>query len=106
MKARLLDLHLNVSVSCDDQIDKFEIFVFNTASMFLTTTVKTLRIIVYLKQSQLMALDMAHQSADRQLLFLSDSLSSLQSLKNRGLSHRSLLTFYVECISYYHVVHK
>ena len=34
-----------------------------------------------------MALDMVHQSADRQLLFLSDSLSCLQSLKNRALSH-------------------
>ena len=33
------------------------------------------------------ALDMVHQSADRQLLFLSDSLSCLQSLKNRDLSH-------------------
>ena len=35
----------------------------------------------------LMALDMVHQSSDRQLLFLSDSLSCLQSLKNRDLSH-------------------
>lgn len=35
----------------------------------------------------LMALDMVHQSADRQLLFLSDSLSCLQSLKNRDMSH-------------------
>ena len=35
----------------------------------------------------LMTLDMVHQSADRQLLFLSDSLSCLQSLKNRDLSH-------------------
>ena len=35
----------------------------------------------------LMALDIVHQSADRQLLFLSDSLSCLQSLKNRDLSH-------------------
>ena len=34
-----------------------------------------------------MALDMVHQSSDRQLLFLSDSLSCLQSLKNRDLSH-------------------
>ena len=35
----------------------------------------------------LMALDMVHQSSDRQLLFLSDSLSCLQSLKNRNVSH-------------------
>ena len=35
----------------------------------------------------LMALGMVHQSADRPLLFLSDSLSCLQSLKNRDLSH-------------------
>jgi hypothetical protein len=35
----------------------------------------------------LMALDMIHQSANRQLPFLSDSLSCLQSLKNRDLSH-------------------
>ena len=34
-----------------------------------------------------MALDMVHQSADRQLLSLSDSLSCLQSLKNLDLSH-------------------
>ena len=35
----------------------------------------------------LMALDMVHQFSDRQLLFFSDSLSCLQSLKNRDLSH-------------------
>ena len=34
-----------------------------------------------------MALDMVHQSATSQLLFLTDSLSCLQSLKNLDLSH-------------------
>jgi ribonuclease HI len=33
-----------------------------------------------------MALDMVHQYAERQLLFLSDSLSCLQGLKNRDPS--------------------
>ncbi len=35
----------------------------------------------------LMALDMVHQSPDRKLLFLSDSLSCLHSVKNRDLTH-------------------
>ena len=35
----------------------------------------------------LMALDMVHQPSDRQLVFLSYSLSCLQSLKSRDLSH-------------------
>jgi hypothetical protein len=34
-----------------------------------------------------MALYMVHQSADRQHLFLFDSLSCLQGLRNRPLSH-------------------
>jgi len=34
----------------------------------------------------LLVLDMAHQSTGSQLLFLSDSLSCLQSLQNRDLS--------------------
>ena len=34
-----------------------------------------------------MALDMIHQSSNHQFLFLSDSLSCLQSLRNRDLSH-------------------
>jgi len=34
-----------------------------------------------------MALDMVHQSSDRKVLFLCDSLSCLQSLKNENLTH-------------------
>jgi len=46
----------------------------------------------------LMALDMVQQPSDRKLLFLSDSLSCLQSLKNRDLTHPLIadILFYVE----------